>query len=458
MFQWHCIFVFLIAIIQKCFATTCPSNGCTFQSLGCTITPDQQTMHCQQRNIVGTIHITDLPTTLQTIHLNLNQITSIASTQFHTIRRLKHLYLGNNAIASLSLKQFKYNRDLTILSLANNKIRTLQQDHFLHNIELIHLDLSTNLLGIDVHLTDLDQKPALHKNQFDTNTKLQHLSLHNNQINKIASIQFHQLIELTTLNIQNNALTSLDSNQFDYNPKLHNLDVTQNPLDFVLHGCILPNIRTLNCSGTYQHSKNVSILSMSQVPISIHTIDLSNNHAIESVAEDVFHKFIHLTSLNMSNNSLSTLPSGIFLNQNVLTNVDVSNNPLDFITKGCNFVTSSSVNCSHLNIEGTLMLKDLPMIKSLDLSYNHITSLELETLKRQGNSLESLNLYHNKIIDMPATIFDDNVNLMNVNLDHNPVSNVHFQCGPLYDYKTKIEMRGTGMFYTCNKYTQTLSK
>ena len=120
----------LLAIhITGSLCVTCPSIGCSLESVGCQVL--NTVLKCSGKDITGSLNINNLPTNLETIYLNSNRISNVASTQFRNLRNLKRLYLSNNQLTHLALELFSSNQELEILTLGNNLLTTLDQNLFL---------------------------------------------------------------------------------------------------------------------------------------------------------------------------------------------------------------------------------------------------------------------------------------------------------------------------------------
>ena len=444
------VLLLLCLIVTLTDSVKCSDTlGCSFASLGCILTPDEKTLDCSQLNIQGKIDLRNLPSSLHTIYMNLNQITSIAANLFHQLPNLRKLYLSNNQIETLSLTQFRHNHNLEILNIGNNLLRTLHEDLFKHNIQLTNLDLNHNLLGKDVNDTNT-VKPALHSSQFDRNINLEVLNLFHNYIDQIDPMQFTFNPLLRWLNMGNNRLTTLHLQQFQNNLLLVELDVMHNPLDFVLSGCTMPSRDILNCSGGA--FVGVHFPSFSDIPSSINVCDLSANN-IATLSSDAFVQFTNLTTLNLANNNLLTLPLRIFEANHLLTTIELDGNlNLDFVAAGCVFRNYTFMDCQNKGIEGTLKLDDLPRVNSIDVSKNHITIIGTGVFERQGGALKYVNLSNNRIVRMEATTFDLNNNLLSVDLHSNPIATDSFTCGPRFDFRSRISIQSGGDFFTCSQY------
>jgi len=439
----------LLAIhITGSLCVTCPSIGCSLESVGCQVL--NTVLKCSGKDITGSLNINNLPTNLETIYLNSNRISNVASTQFRNLRNLKRLYLSNNQLTHLALELFSSNQELEILTLGNNLLTTLDQNLFLPLVELLTLDLSHNQLGSEHFKTDTEVRPALHARQFVSNTRLQMLDLYSNQIPMLSPIQFISLSSLETLRLNDNNIANLSPNQFTENPALVHLDVRYNPLDFVESGCVLPSPASLDCTKL----KGGVFNSFADVPATtVTSIDLSFAN-LAKVSSNALEHYKNLIMFNASNNQLESLPLNIFDANKQLTTVDFSANPLDFVLLGCSMVGRDKVNCTRRGIEGQLTLRDLPRMKLIDISGNFLDSVESECFSPHADYLEVINLSHNRIVDLSAATFDANSNLKQVSLEGNPIVSDDYECDQHYDYRVAVEVVNDAgnYFYACLNY------
>ena len=217
---------------------------------------------------------------LTKVILSNNQLTTITNKFPSTIR---YLDLSNNQIKSLDYYSFKSLYSLNVLNLSYNSLLEIQQDTFTRipyleildlsynllstfvfsfplpsNLKYLYLDSNPNLIEINFghtlvqqrliglslrhnknmklssfppHLTQLDltdcnivQSSILPL--FVSLTKLTHLSLADNQLERLPSIDKN--VRLEYLNVSNNRLTSIEDHWL--NDQLHFLDLTFNQI------------------------------------------------------------------------------------------------------------------------------------------------------------------------------------------------------------------------------------
>jgi len=109
-----------------------------------------------------------------------------------------------------------------------------------------------------------------------------------------------------------------------------------------------------------------------------------------------------LMKLNLSDNYITTLPFTAFRSLNRLSTLDISNNTI--VDIGEAFV-------------------DMPEIKFLDLSYNHLPSIRTGSFKKMPKLL-SLHLDHNSVIKIEPDAFQELWDLEKLHLTKNGISNI----------------------------------
>ena len=125
----------------------------------------------------------------------------------------------------------------------------------------------------------------------------------------------------------------------------------------------------------------------------VHWLILSSNN-ITNLPSDTFNSYHNILLINLTNNSLSSLPKSIE-NVSSLTYLYVSHNRLEKFPSAISFTTS---------------------LVSLDLAYNRIESLP--TSIQNMTSLTYLNVSHNFILFLPNTIVTMTY-LTHFNVSHN---------------------------------------
>ena len=268
---------------------------------------------------------------------------------------MSELVLSNNMISSISGEPFTKQQKVW---LDNNRLTSAAP--MLNLVRLKYLDISSN------QLTTLPR--------IDTsNSRLQQLIAHHNQIVEIDEDDLDGMLSLITLDLSNNNITRISSNAFNDCVSLYQLSLANN------HVVQLPNLRG---------QSNLVELSIS-------------NNIIEALPEDLCETCPLLGVLSAEYNRIKSVPflrecrrlNKVLLEKNVLTSLNVAT------------------------------FQGLSQLRTIDLSYNAINSLT-NGLFQGLNNLRYLYLDHNIISHLPTGIFEDLVNLIRVDLNHNHIQSL----------------------------------
>lgn len=132
----------------------------------------------------------------------------------------------------------------------------------------------------------------------------------------------------------------------------------------------------------------------------IMTLNLENN-AIQSVGLNAFSGLDKLRFLDLSGNHLYHLPTGLFEKNSNLKYLLLQGNPLRYMTMNQPFIISHSIkvldlsNCRLNYIPKTAFLS-MPQLIKLNISMNHIGSLDLQTFENM-TKLTELDLKNNRL-------------------------------------------------------------
>ncbi|XP_063366898.1 protein artichoke-like [Cydia amplana] len=278
-------------------------------------------------------------------------------------------------------------KSLKKLNLSHNSLDNILDGTFelFPNIE--SLDLSHNLFGtLDIMF-------------FEGIKKLLHLNLANNRIASIDS-SFNKLRYLVTLDLSYNIIEKLNARDF---AKLVNLEEIK-----------------LDSNGLHTIEKNF----FKNMP-SLTTISIQDN-AIDSIDQEIFINATKLRNVYLSRNRIKILSKDLFKNKTIF----------DFTIEGNQLEGPLERGC----FEG------LAMVKELDLSGQHLTSIEnyafaglktLETLLLNNNAVELLRNYsfkglqslnildlsYNKINDLDI-VTEDLISLQVLTLHHNKIAHI----------------------------------
>ena len=310
------------------------------------------------------------------------------------------------------------------------------------------LEMFTELQGLElvnVGLTDDD----LSDDMFINNTKLQYISLNNNEIktlpvgllngvtdirtvtlayNKIETLPvnlFHDKAMLEQVYLNDNKIKSIDVGVFGANlPNLYILDLSMNEITTIQPGVFsnLVDLRDLNLAAN-------KISSLAEGSFSgienLEGLRLQENH-IEVLRSEYFKGLSKLNYLDLSCNRINTINSGVFDELDSLYDLSLLANQIQEIPANA-FVGVSS-NLTRLNLEGNWIstmnadsFNGLPNLEVLYLGYNRLVTLPAGVFSQLSN-LYVLDITYNQIEKIHPDAFKGAGNLMEITLDYNELS------------------------------------
>lgn len=310
---------------------------------------------------------------LNTLDLSNNSLASLNSHLFQNVTLLGNLDLSYNKFITIPSSIFKNMTSLYSLSLKGNQIMSINSHAFSYLTNLLSLDLSSN------SLTKLDGVLSLLG-------KLTTLDLDNNKLSTITSSTLFGLLQLHHLNLDNNVLTTVDKDAFKYNPRLTVLSLNNNLLTALPSLAWSPRIFAI-----YISDNKLSSLSETafQNCTDIFYLDLSNNQ-IESINNVTFQNLTFLMKLNLANNSLSVIANGSFDYLVSLKYLILKHNNLTFEEN----VYVDVVGSEHMDL-----LTPLKNLLFLNLSTNAISRFDYGWFPRR---IVYLSLSNNSITTLPT--------------------------------------------------------
>lgn len=237
-------------------------------------------------------------------------------------------------------------------------------------------------------------------------------------------IGIYQSITVSSLNIENGNLVAIPT----IIPRLltlKELDITYNKVE---------SINLNEISGVSVTYLNLSHNSISNIENEIFDnsflsymaiIDLSHN-SLESLPDNCFEKFPQLKYLDLSHNMIMQFDILTFEGIAQLETLQLSGNKISEV--GHNFARFKNLKKLTLDQNQISSLTDfnfrtLVNLETLNLSFNlikHIESQSFATLTK----LEQLDLSYNKITAIPRTLFESNENMFKLSLSHNDIEKI----------------------------------
>ena len=214
----------------------------------------------------------NLPSTLTSLCLNGNRITTLNDDVFVNLVSLRRLYIGGNLIVTLHQKAFNGLTNLQILHLVDNNIGTLPGAIFDSLVRLTSLELNKN---------NIKFIPNTEPHVLEPLTALTYLTLADNGLASFPLSLFNKLTSLRTLKLGNNLMGG--------------------PLEVDTQAELFANLGRLEILG------------------------LDNNY-ITSINPKAFESLLSLKQLHMRQNRISGWNVNLFSTTNKLEMVDLSRN------------------------------------------------------------------------------------------------------------------------------------
>nr|AFC95888.1 toll-like receptor 9 [Andrias davidianus] len=381
-----------------------------------------------------------LPSTLQLLNLESNNIVMLGYHNMSGVFKLKELYLGMNCYyqnpcnSSLTFSRdvFKDAKSLILLSLKFN------------NLNSIPLGLPSTLVSLDFSENKI---PEIKSSDFDNLTSLEHLDLRwncqrcdhsvqpcfsclNNSALQIHPDAFRPLKNLKELNLRGNSLRNLSDSLVEPLTSLHILDLSDNLLAYAIaNGTFfakLPNVQDLSLNYNYKPLNTFPRLTLSPHLASMQLLRYIsiNGYFFKTLDEKGIEPLLslpHLQIITFRTNFIQNVNLTIFSRIPYLRLLDLSENILA-LSETCKTsqddtealplrlseeiaspefysYTSDARSVTAID-EHKSFYFDFPSCrnyrKTLDLSFNNIKSIEPEDFRGLGD-IECLNLSYNFI-------------------------------------------------------------
>ncbi|KAK8719617.1 hypothetical protein OTU49_013907 [Cherax quadricarinatus] len=420
---------------------------------------------------------------LEVLHLEGNSLLAMPSATLRGLDNLKVLTLQENDIDVMKKSCLAEVPDLLFLNVSHNRIINIDEDAFKELSQLVTLDLSHNRLSavrggalqglqnleeLDLSSNFLPEIPAsalkdltklktlvMHDNLIQTLggvvalgplVSLQQLDLTRNNIGELPTGTFRQLSGLRSLKLGVNSIRKVEKDAFE---GLTSLEILQLDDDNILAipWAALAKVRTLTTLSLDYNRVGVISATSLQTVIGLFHLSIAHN-IIRELPQGTFSNFTDLESLNLYGNQLQNLvPESLLGLRESLKELNLGLNLLSELPQFdfplLNTLILSKNNITSLPSDAFVLL---PELKMLDLSENHLSSLpvtllhpvkKLSTLDlsmnqiaeiRPGQFNESfinvINLQHNEIKEIPSEAFKDLLFLHTLDLSYNAIRSI----------------------------------
>lgn len=329
---------------------------------------------------------------LEVLDVSFNHFVLLPANGFGTLRRLRVLHVNNNEISMIADKALSGLKNLQVLNLSSNKIVALPSELFAEQSKTIQeVYLQNNSISV--------LSPQL----FSNLDQLQALDLSFNQITSTWTDRntFVGLIRLVLLNLSHNKLTKLEPEIFSDLYTLQILNLRHNQLENIAADTFAPmnNLHTLLLS--HNRLKYLDAYALNGLYV-LSLLSLDNN-ALIGVHPDAFRNCSALQDLNLNGNQLKTVPLAL-RNMRLLRTVDL----------GENMITVLEENA----------FKGLGNLYGLRLIGNYLENITMHTF-RDLPSLQILNLARNRIAVVEPGAFEMTSSIQAIRLDGNDLSDIN---------------------------------
>ncbi|MGM0238579.1 leucine-rich repeat domain-containing protein [Enterococcus sp. AZ103] len=283
--------------------------------------------------------------------------------------------------------------------------------------DLTGISYATNLTSLDINNTDLSNTKNLA--EIGTLSKLQTLTVTNDNLSDVSLLQNSQLTSLEQVNISNNSFTNMDS----------------------FEGLQLPALKEINLSNN--QIENVNGITKIKVPV-IEKIDISNNKISDAsplLSTDAINS---VKEMNVSNNLFTSLSSVTGINLPSLEKIDISHNQLNDVSilqsahvPALNYIDASYNQISDIS---PIANSSITSLTTLIASHNQIKDVDAFA-NSSFTKLESLDVAYNQIGDISVmeNLVAKYPSLHTYIVDHNNINNIQFMEG--YDLSSNTSAR-----------------
>lgn len=361
--------------------------------------------------VTGTKHPCILD--VESLDISNNHFVLLPANGFGMLKRLKYLKIQDNEISMVDDKALGGLRNLQILDLSANKIVALPSDLFKDPAQSIQeVYLQNNSISV--------LSPKL----FSNLEQIQALDLSTNKITSawIDKNTFAGLIRLVLLNLSNNKITKLEPEIFSDLYTLQILNLRYNMLESIAADTFAPmnNLHTLLLS--HNRIKYLDAYSLNGLYV-LSLLSLDNN-VLTGVHPEAFRNCSSLQDLNLNGNELRTVPLAL-KDMRLLRTVDLGENQIVSLDEP-GFRGMSNLYGLRLignNIENITrnLFKDLPSLQILNLARNKIAFVEpgafeitpsIQAIRLDGNFLSEID---NLFVNMPNLLW---LNISDNRLEH----------------------------------------
>lgn len=348
---------------------------------------------------------------IQILDASFNHFVLIPANGFSVLRRLRELYVHNNEISMVADKALAGLKALQIFDLSNNKVVALPSELF--------RDISGSIKEIYLQNNSIS---VLAPGLFANLEQLLALDLSKNQLTSawINSETFSGLIRLVLLNLSYNRISKLDPAIFRDLYTLQILNLEHNALETIPADTFAPmnNLHTLIIS----YNKITYLDAYSLNGLYVLSLLALDNNLLEGIHPEAFRNCSALQDLNLNGNVLTSVPLAL-KDMRLLRTVDLGENTITSLDepgfRGMDNLYGLRLIGNKLQNISKRAFADLPALQILNLARNRIQRIEHGAFESSSN-LQAIRLDANLLTDING-LFADIPSLLWLNVSDNQI-------------------------------------
>ncbi|KAL4238543.1 Toll-like receptor 5 [Mactra antiquata] len=423
-------------------SVNCEGKGFTSVPPNIPVTAEKIYFNNNKISTITTRAFGNLPN-LQRIWLKGNLITVIEPFGFGNLSALSYVDLSSNKLVEIGDNAFSNVSNLNILLLVTNSIQRVNKKAFIGTSAITYISLQANKMTSIPWLENMPllQKLILEGNQitnatfpecYKRNKHLSYIGLSNNVIVTLSNDTFVSLRNnsISSLYLSRNNIKTVEAEAFAPLGSIKSLKLGSNPLD----------AQALRTAIAGLKQKDMVSFDLSAIKLNgellVDTFKMLQNTSI--------------TTLNLNNNKIQSLPNGVFSGLNKLLHLDLTSCSIhetnDESFKGLDKLSILILNNNRLqdvpnNLPRTLinlymdknqitMIEDNVFANLVNLQELRVRDNQILTLKQNSFfglvNLSKLKLNYNNIATIPSQLFDSMVHLLSLDLSNNNLIQVQY--------------------------------
>ncbi|KAG7173540.1 artichoke-like 3 [Homarus americanus] len=347
---------------------------------------------------------------VEELHLVGNRIPVLPGRIFGSIQ-INKLFLVSNEMVGITRNAFA--------GLESSLQHLFISEPGLHDVPFDTLDNLANLRTCVIENTEISEIPRLY-----SLSKLEFLKIDGSRVATIPSAAFRFMPNMKKVHIANSQLTGIESNALEGLVYLKEVNFSNNAITWIHPRAFmtLNTVEHLSLGNNRLSDATMAVLAARELR-ELKILDLSNN-LITQLSKGTFVDMPTVEVINLKENVITKIQNGAFFRLPRLRNIDLSGNFLDEFHAD---VFSESLSMEHLTVarnnltflaEMRYIARVLPNLLSLDVSKNRLKINNPRIFEGHGK-LEALKVDHNEIEKVPKGLFQQMPNLRELHLSNN---------------------------------------